>query len=414
MSISNMSISNVDFGNPHVDFQHVDFQHVDFQHVVREEISQNIASYFPNSFADMPASFCSQHSSAVHSTPLPVNDADDDSSEDEDEKYSLDEAIQVWYEKKSRATRFAYNQYIKHFQTWLHASYGRTIDHRLKKKHVKLYLVEKAKTMSQMRPVISTLKSLFKHLKKLNVIKKDILLDFDNVKKKPPRHERTMSVATVKAMFKEALKQSTPVSFHILQLLVYCGLRRTVLSKLLRSDIVRTEFIKNGESEFKYLVKARDAKGGKNRTIGVKTSVGQSLYDYSSSLTTEYLFPGKKDGHLGGMAVANRIKTLAKKVGKPEISMHWGRHAFASWSLHAGANLVDVSKALGHSTVAVTSLYLHSSDKPVSALIDLSSLVDGETIDESITYVKTEKIKSKKIKAPKKGKKPKINKQISL
>jgi len=363
----------------------------------------------------MSAPFGNQHSSAVQ-TMLPSAIDADDSSEEEEDIYTLEEAIQVWYEKKSRATRFAYNQYIKHFQTWLQTNYGRNIDHRLKKKHVKLYLVEKAKTTSQMRPVISTLKSLFKHLKKLNVIKKDILLDFDNVKKKPPKHERTMSVATVKAMFKEALKKSTPVSFHIMQLFMYAGLRRTVLSKLLRSDIVRTEFSKNGEVDFRYSVKARDAKGGKNRTIGLKSDVGRSLYDYASSLTTEYLFPGKKDGHLGGMAVANRIKTLAKKVGKPEISCHWMRHAFATWSLHAGANLVDVSKALGHDSTATTSLYLHSSDKPVSALIDLSTMVNGETVDDTIIYVKTETSKKvrAKIKVLKKRKNPKKMNRISL
>ena len=69
-------------------------------------------------------------------------------------------------------------------------------------------------------------------------------------------------------------------------------------------------------------------------------------------------------------------------------------------SLHAGANLVDVSRALGHSSVAVTSIYLHSSDAAVSELIDLSTSMDGEdTIDESITYVKTER--KKKIKSQK-------------
>ena len=370
-----------------------------------KEISENTPRQV---FTNMSAPFGNQHPSAVYSAPPPAIDADD-SSEEEEDIYTLEEAIQVWYEKKTRATRFSYNQYVKHFQSWLHANYGRNIDHRLKKKHVKLYLVEKQKTTTQMRPVISVLKSLFKHLKKLNVIKRDILLDFDNVKTKPPRHERTMSVATVKAMFKEALKQSTPISFHIMQLFVYAGLRRTVLSKLLRSDIVRTEFSKNGESDFRYSVKARDAKGGKNRTIGLKSDVGCSLYKYSSSLTTEYLFPGKKDGHLGSGAVAIRMKVLAKKVGKPEISCHWMRHAFATWSLHAGANLVDVSKALGHSSCAVTSLYLHASDKPVSSLIDLSTLVDGETVDDTITYVKTETSKKVRAKIKKKEKGKKTN-----
>ena len=59
------------------------------------------------------------------------------------------------------------------------------------------------------------------------------------------------------------------------------------------------------------------------------------------------------------------------------------------WMRHAGANLVDVSRALGHSSVAVTSIYLHSSDAAVSELIDLSTSMDGDMIDESITYVKT-------------------------
>ena len=83
---------------------------------------------------------------------------------------------------------------------------------------------------------------------------------------------------------------------------------------------------------------------------------------------------------------------------------------------------MDVSKALGHSSIAVTSLYLHSSDKPVSGLIDLSSLVNGETVDDSIIYVKTEKIKmcgedkskSKKIKVLKKGKKGNKSNQQSV
>ena len=157
-------------------------------------------------------------------------------------------------------------------------------------------------------------------------MRRDILINFENVKQKPARHERTMDVSTVKKMFKESLKKSSQISHVILQLLTYCGLRRTVLSKLLRSDIVRTELIKNGSIEFKYSVKARDAKGGKSRTIGVKDSVGKSLWDYAQSCKTEYLFCGKNGGHLSSGAVANRIKTLAKKIGKPEISCHWFRH----------------------------------------------------------------------------------------
>ena len=140
----------------------------------------------------------------------------------------------------------------------------------------------------------------------------------------------------------------------MLQLLVYCGLRRTVLSKLHRQDIIKSELIKNGSIEIKYSVRARNAKGSKTRVISVKDSVGKSLYDYAQSLDTVHLFPGKKPGEpLGSQSCANRIKTIAKKIGKPEISPHWFRHFMATNSLYNGANLVDVSKALGHSSVQV-------------------------------------------------------------
>ena len=47
---------------------------------------------------------------------------------------------------------------------------------------------------------------------------------------------------------------------------------------------------------------------------------------------------------------------------------------------------LDVSRALGHSSVTVTFIYRqHSSDAAVSELIDLSTSMDGDMIDESIT-----------------------------
>ena len=273
----------------------------------------------------MSLCFGNNHSSAVYNVQSAPNDVDS-SSDEETITYTLQEAIQDWLYPKSQATQFSYTQYVRHFRNWLRENYNRDIDARLKLKHVKMYLVHKGKTTKRMRPVISTLKSLCKHLKSLGFLKRDILLTFDNVKSGTVKHERTMDVSTVKLMFKEALKKSSPISFHILQLLCYCGLRRTVCAKLLRTDIVRTELVDDGgNTVYKYSVKARNAKGGKNRTIGIKTSVGKSLWDFAQTRTTEYLFPGKKGGHLGSDCINSRIKTLARKIGKPEISCHWFR-----------------------------------------------------------------------------------------
>jgi site-specific recombinase XerD len=271
----------------------------------------------------MSAFFGNSHLSAVYHAQPGANDVES-SSDEEKESYNLQEGISDWLYTKSNATQKSYVGYVKHFQSWLRENYNREIDVRLKLKHVKKYLNEKQKTCAQMRPIISILKSLFKHLKKIGFLKRDITLTFDNVKQRKPKHERSMDVSTVKLMFKEALKKSSPVSFHVLQLLTYCGLRLTVCTKLLRTDIQRTELVDDrGTTIYKYSVKARNAKGGKNRTIGIKTSVGKSLWDFAQTCTTEYLFPGTNGGHLGSQSIGNRVKTLAKKIGKPEISPHW-------------------------------------------------------------------------------------------
>ena len=49
----------------------------------------------------MSASYGHQHSNAMYVSPLPAINAD--SSSDEDETFTLEEGIMIWYEKKTRA-----------------------------------------------------------------------------------------------------------------------------------------------------------------------------------------------------------------------------------------------------------------------------------------------------------------------
>ena len=45
---------------------------------------------------------------------------------------------------------------------------------------------------------------------------------------------------------------------------------------------------------------------------------------------------------------------------KKQLPCHAGRHTFASTALHVGRSLVEVQKALGHSSLQVTSQYAHA------------------------------------------------------
>ena len=286
-----------------------------------------------------------------------ANDADE-SSDDEESVYTFDEALESWYFGKRLSTIVAYRNRVNDFILWMKVNYNRSIDHRLKVKHVRLYFVFKRKTVRQMRATVVVIKSLLVHLFKKKIIRKNIALSFVSGKQLPPANERNMSVATVKAFFREAQKKKDPSTLVILQILAYGGLRRGALSCLKKEDIKCTTFQKDGTIIKKYKVHVRDGKGGKARYVPIHPKIGANIYSYAQSLNSIYLFPGWKQGtHLTANSIAQRIKRIAKSdaVKMPQISCHFFRHFMASTCCHNGVDVATISKILGHSDLSVTS-----------------------------------------------------------
>lgn len=52
-------------------------------------------------------------------------------------------------------------------------------------------------------------------------------------------------------------------------------------------------------------------------------------------------------------------ETLRERAGLPDLRFHDLRHTFASMMLDAGADIVDVQQALGHTQLKTTTVYLH-------------------------------------------------------
>jgi len=190
----------------------------------------------------------------------------------------------------------------------------------------------------------------------------------------------------VRKFFALAQRKSDSSTFVALQLLVYGGLRIKALSQVASSDIIKTDFQKGNQTESKFSVRVRKAKGGKTRVVSIKKSIGLSLWTYAQSLNTAFLFPSKNNvgKPISSQSISRRIKRLAKNkiIGRPEISCHFFRHFFASNALENGASLADIQRQLGHSSINTTSVYLHASNQNVSALIDLS--FDNE--DDTVSY----------------------------
>ncbi|MEH7521664.1 tyrosine-type recombinase/integrase [Bacillus sp. JJ1503] len=77
----------------------------------------------------------------------------------------------------------------------------------------------------------------------------------------------------------------------------------------------------------------------------------------------EYVFITKQGGIISNSPTHNniqkRLNKYAKMYGLKNINPHALRRGFAKGLLNKGAKITDISRALGHSNLAVTSQYLH-------------------------------------------------------
>jgi len=64
------------------------------------------------------------------------------------------------------------------------------------------------------------------------------------------------------------------------------------------------------------------------------------------------------------------IAQLARRAGIPHVNPHAIRHAFATHLLEGGADLFTISKLLGHEDLNTTAIYLHVTQKNLTATME--------------------------------------------
>ncbi len=120
-------------------------------------------------------------------------------------------------------------------------------------------------------------------------------------------------------------------------------------------------------------------KTGKKRILPLSMPVKELLgfYHNDDLKGNEYILPFLDNGvaYLNDKQLLRRIeaknallnkylKKIAKLAGiKKNLSMHISRHSFANIARQEGKSVYDVSKALGHSKLAVTARYMDSFDE---------------------------------------------------
>jgi integrase/recombinase XerC len=267
------------------------------------------------------------------------------------------------YEKRySHLTAIAYKKDLDQFEEFFVKTIGDFNVEGINDKVARMWVVDlmdhgiSARTVNKK---ISALKSFYKYLLRLEVVRENNLVNVivPKVRKKLPQfvEEEKLNHLLDDGFFGndfEALRDKL-----ILSLLYGTGVRLSELMHLKDADIYTTEF----------LIKVL-GKRNKERIIPYPRSLNPLIEQYKSERT--HLFGSPVECFLltskGKPAYEKLIyrvvyKNLALVTTIDQKSPHVLRHTFATHMLNRGADLNAVKEMLGHSNLSATQVYTHTS-----------------------------------------------------
>jgi site-specific recombinase XerD len=163
------------------------------------------------------------------------------------------------------------------------------------------------------------------------------------------------------------LIESAPTPFHrtILMTLYATGVRRAELVHLKVTDV---------DSERK-VIHIHDGKGRKDRDVVLSPHLLNELRQHYRRLARKpsaRLFPGGRwhtaDYPISDKVVWNACREAAKRADiRKALHPHTLRHCFATHLLESGVDLRTIQLLLGHSDLKQTAIYIHVSQRHVSA-----------------------------------------------
>ena len=277
------------------------------------------------------------------------------------------ELIRLWISQKSPTTQKTYITISRQFLTFT----AKELE-EVKLEDILLWLESfqlRGFSQNTVNNKLAAIKSLFGFGVKTGYLATNPASMIKTIKAKDALNERILLDEEVKELIDAATNERAPRSGSqrdrlILILLYILGLRISELVGLNWSDFQPTE-----ESVSVTIF----GKGHKTRTLLITHQLWSELKQLPRSEKTEAVFLSRFGNRLDRHAIHRLIKKAVEKSGiNPHTSAHWLRHAHACHSLNNGAGIDLLMKSLGHSSLAVTSRYLHvQPSECTSKFIDL-------------------------------------------
>lgn len=178
-----------------------------------------------------------------------------------------------------------------------------------------------------------------------------------------------------------------------LKLIYHCGLR---VGEAVRLRIHDLDWSRK-------CVRIRAGKGGRDREVPIARAMLEELDRWWKTHShPQWLFPrlarswkhltlqmtrrlGSAQDHMGVSAVQIAFRNARITVGlPPECCVHTLRHCFATHLLEEGVSLREISRCLGHASLATTLIYAH-----LTSLADSRARSAQETLYESLRFEMT-------------------------
>ena len=265
------------------------------------------------------------------------------------------ELINLWLHGKSANTVDGYRRYAERF----FASVGDKPLREITLMEFQLWEMSLKCSNNSKRVAVGAIKSLFSFAKELGVISSNLGILVKSPKAKISLAERILTEEEVQNLINHATNLRDKA---IIRLLYYAGLRVSELCALKWRDLKPR---KDGGGQITVF-----GKGDKTRAVLVGKGIWRSvndLKDYASK--NDPVFVSREGGHLHRSMVFLIVKNAAKRAKiEGNVSPHWLRHSHASHSLDRGAPIHLLQKTLGHSSVAITEMYLHAKPTDSSGL----------------------------------------------
>jgi site-specific recombinase XerD len=279
---------------------------------------------------------------------------------------SIDDAIVLFQDQYLAArnlaplTRTSYGSDLRQLARYLAKELGLERVDQVQPRYLQGFLVtldRRGLRGSSRRRKVVTIRSLFRFL-----VQQGVLTHSPAEELLPPEREREERRVLTEAEYKRlmAAAQHEVRDGAILELLLQTGIRQSECAAITLGDLQLPARVSRDAGHVGSL--RVHGKGRKERVLTLNYKACRALKAYLAVRPKiddeEALFLTKFEKPLGARSIRNVVGKYLAEAGIPGASTHALRHTFATHHVRKGTKLDVVRQALGHESLATTSVYV--------------------------------------------------------